>query len=264
MDDTFNYEWYRLTDLGNIHCWFIENNNLYFVNNVGTDVWLCKVTDEFADIYRTQKTETAVYKASNGEQRIAIYTEPIGDGQITSFAALRAKQAVKVSAYLDGEEISWAVDTLKEDNVAGCAYFSVPSDITLPEGGISLKMYLPINAYWKSAILDLSDPIHRKNLHSISGVFLPKQNGRMDIGYTTRMNENLVSAQGVNLFNFSDVDFNFFSFDSGGLSNAFRQKCFERGFVCVQLVFKSNSIGDCAIDSITFEYNTTIKNIGVR
>lgn len=255
MDNTFNYEWFRLTGI-DVDCWFVEDNDLYFIQRGGVDHWLCKFTGKYSDIYRSREVETLVYKAVNEELRISVDTDLIPI----------AEKTVKVETVPKGNKDSqtWSVDKAQYDDIKKCWYFSVPDNIELDEGGISLKMHLPINAYWQSAIMDLSDPIHRKNLYSISGVFLPKTNGRMEIGYKTRMQEAAVEAQGANAFSFNNVDFCFFSFDCGGLANAFRQKCFERGFVCVQLLFKSNSIGDCAIDSITLEYNTTIKNIGVR
>ena len=255
MDNTFNYEWFRLTGI-DVDCWFVEDNDLYFIQRGGVDHWLCKFTGKYSDIYRSREVETLVYKAVNEELRISVDTDLIPI----------AEKTVKVETVPKGNKDSqtWSVDKAQYDDIKKCWYFSVPDNIELDEGGISLKMHLPINAYWQSAIMDLSDPIHRKNLYSISGVFLPKTNGRMEIGYKTRIQEAAVEAQGVNAFSFNNVDFCFFSFDCGGLANAFRRKCFERGFVCVQLLFKSNSIGDCAIDSITLEYNTTIKNIGVR
>ena len=255
MDNTFNYEWFRLTGI-DVDCWFVEDNDLYFVQRGGVDHWLCKFTGKYSDIYRSREVETLVYKAVNEELRISVDTDLIPI----------AEKTVKVETVpkRNKDSQTWSVDKAQYDDIKKCWYFSVPDNIELDEGGISLKMHLPINAYWQSAIMDLSDPIHRKNLYSISGVFLPKTNGRMEIGYKTRMQEAAVEAQGANAFSFNNVDFCFFSFDCGGLANAFRQKCFERGFVCVQLLFKSNSIGDCAIDSITLEYNTTIKNIGVR
>ncbi len=250
LDNTFNYEWFRLTGFS-VDCWFTEENNLYFVQKEMNDHWLCKFTDGYADIYRTGAGEAAVSITGNGEKRVSLNHDRIDE----------AVHSIKVE-FEDGQ--IYSVENILYDNQGQYYYFILPNDITLEEGPISLKLYLPINAYWKSCIMDLSDPIYRKNLYSISGVFLPKSNGRMDIGYKTRVSESAMAAQGVNAFDFNDVDFCFFSFDCGGLANAFRQKCFERGFVCVQLLFKSNSIGDCAIDSITLEYNTTIKNIGVR
>ena len=89
---------------------------------------------------------------------------------------------------------------------------------------------------------------------------MPTSNGKINLGYKTRRENQL---EGINAFNFGDVDFAAFSFDCGGFVNTFRQRIFERGLIYMQMMYSSESLGDCIVNSITIEYAITNKNIGI-
>lgn len=242
MSNTFNYEWFRWTDVP-VASWLIKDNELWFISK---DNYLCRFTDGYADKYLT----------SQGE-------ETLKDKRVTFHPSLLP--IVEKSLYAEYNNERYAIGNItKDENGYGF-------DIELAgEGVIELSFIVPVKAYWKSSVTALGSSIHRKNMYSLSVVVQPAKQSEVSVGYTTRLRDRVgMNAEGTNAFDFADISFEeyggyqFFSFDAGGFISAYRQRVFERNFVYAQLFFACNSIGDCIVEEMSVEYTLTRKNIGV-
>lgn len=256
-DDGFNYEWFRWTNVPAAE-WFEYNNQLYFISKDG---YICRMTDGYADIYI----------ASTENNRITVCEKSDGSGCYVAFDESLLPIIQKASYALDQNGNYWTIENLADTHTVDGIIdsFDVPSDIAINAGeDLTLRFHLPINAHWKSAIIDLGNSMYRKNLWSLSTTVIPTECGFVKVGYKTRYNEQMKDrankqVEGAYVFSFDDVDFSMFNFDCGGFVNAFRQKVFERGFIYIQLAFASDSIGDCIVTEMDLEYSPTIKNMGV-
>lgn len=260
--NTFNYEWFRLTNLF-VKEWFTIGNNLYFVDK---DDYFCKITDGFSDQYRL----------SNDCGDIMI------ENGLVKFDAANRLNLIKKSSYaIDEKNRVWEIK-LTEDNSA----VYVPSDIDgIVDGdNITLWFCVPIAAYWQSAVMNLNSPMYLKNMWSLSMVASAKHGGKINLGYKTRINAvNNIEVEGANanswdnligdLFGGEQVSlltgvekaFGMYTFDVGGYVgiNTYRRRLFERNFAHIQLLFTSETTTDCAVSEVDIEYSISRKNIGV-
>lgn len=241
MDDTFNYEWFRLTNIP-ARVWAVIENELWF----GTvDGWLCRFTDGYSDIYKTATGEATVAIDENGRKYVTFSN--------------KLYSIVSKSIYaIDESGKKWPIEELTETS------FSVPLDVSVEVGAITLRFAVPVYASWHSPILDFNASVYRKCLWSMSAGITPVKNGNVAIGYKTRQSIGaLIPVEGAEIFDFGDIDFKRFSFDCGGFISAFRQRVFARDFVYLQVMFEAADDSDCVVNEITLEYTITTKNIGV-
>lgn len=250
---SFNYEWFRLTNIPAID--FLERDDkLYFLSEEG---WICVFWNGYSDVYKEEKESGnfTLLQTENGKSvafnkdvadivRSALYAKEIGDEA--------------------GEK--WEIKNIRSETVNGqiVNVFDVPDYITSDEEGrLGLELYVPVKAHWQSCVSDLGSSFHRKNLWSVSATATPRSKGKVSVGYKTRRAENANEIEGAGIFDFGDMDFALFSFDAGGFINAYRQRTFARGFVYMQLYFASDNDGDAVINELAVEYTPTNKNIGV-
>lgn len=243
QQNTFNYEWFRLTGLY-VKEWFTIDGTLHFIDEDG---YICEFTEGYADEYMRESSQNEL-SVKNG---VVTFVDTDLD-------------LVKASAYaIDHNGRTWELK-LTEDEKA----IVVPGDITITDGSYLILWFCkPIDAYWQSSVLSLETAMVRKNMWSMSMTVNAEQGGRVDLGYKTRFtHKDNVAVQGVNEGFFDDVNFiGGISFDNGGYLgiNTYRFRVFERGFTHMQVLFSSATTTDCAVCEIDIEYSTTIKNIGV-
>lgn len=252
----FNYEWFRWTNVP-VSEWFTFGNELWF----GTeDGWLCKFTDGYADNTLTtlKKDGNTVAETDDGERWYIVVNKDL-------------IPYVKNASFVYHDDKRIEIEKIEED--AGVVkiwltdhdWYPEDEDGNPDEEAVNLRFFSAVDAYWKSAVLDLGSSIYKKNLWALSTSVMPTNKGRLVVGYKTRSKEvNNLSVQGVNAFSYDDLDFSYFSFDAGGFVNAYRKPCCAHGFVYLQLFFGSNSVGDCVVNEMAVEYSPTIKNIGVN
>lgn len=244
QQNTYNYEWFRLTGLY-VKAWFTIGNKLYFIDKYG---YICEVTESFADEYMVTE--------DSGELTVE-------DG--TVFFNKDRLELIEKSAYaIDDKGNTWQLE-LNEDKNG----IIIPEDITIEDGSeLTLWFHIPIDAYWQSAVMSLDNGMMKKNMWSLAMVLNAESGGKVDLGYKTRFNEKMnIEVEGANSKGLEDVNFigNTFTFDKGGFLgiNSYRRRVFERGFTHLQLMFMSNTTYDCAVSEIDVEYSVTVKNIGV-
>lgn len=258
QQNTFNYEWFRLTDLY-VKEWFVLYDRLYFIDKNG---YICAFTERYADEY--------MRVTDRGELTV-------NDGSVT-FIADEDLELVETSAFaVDDQGRTWELKVTEHE---GKPAIAIPDDINIQAGDtLTLWFCKPINAYWQSSVLALDNAMMRKNMWSMSMTVNAEQGGRVDLGYKTRFtHKEGIEVQGVNTsgVDFGDMNFiggniagkgfDMFTFDSGagyiGI-NTFRCRAFERGFTNIQLLFNSATTFDCAVCEIDIEYSITNKTIGV-
>ena len=243
QQNTFNYEWFRLTGLY-VQEWFVMDGKLHFIDKEG---YICEFTDRYADEY--------MRTSANNELTVNDTTVTFVDVDLS---------LVKESSFaIDDKGRTWALE-LTDDKKS----IFIPNDIEI-EAGESLTLWFckPVEAYWQSSVLSLDKAIMRKNMWSMAMTVGAEQGGRVDLGYKTRFtHKDNIAVQGVNAGVFEDINFiGGVSFDNGGYLgiNTYRFRAFERGFTHLQVLFSSATTTDCAVSEIDIEYSTTIKNIGV-
>ena len=244
QQDTFNYEWFRLTGLY-VKEWFILDGKLHFIDKDG---YICVFSEVFSDQY--------MVTTENGELTVNDTTATFNEERL---------ELVKKSSYaLDDKGRTWQLQ-LTEDEKA----IWIPDDIEIEaDSDLTLWFCVPIEAYWQSSVLALENAMLRKNMWSMSMVVNAAEGGRVDLGYKTRFTyKDDIAIQGANGGIFEDINFigNNFTFDTGGYLgiNTYRYRVFERGFTHLQVLFRSDTTNDCAVSEIDVEYSVTIKNIGV-
>lgn len=255
QQDTFNYEWFRLTDLF-VKAWFTIGNKLYFIDKYG---YICEVTEGFSDCY--------MVSTEHGELTVN------DDGTVT-FDEERLDLIKSAEYAVDDDGDVWRIELTKDGD--GNDAIKVPSGIEIEDADkLTLWFHVPINAYWQSAVLDLENPMIRKNMWSLSATVGAEHGGMINLGYKTRMKHvNDIELQGANentfddnisLFGAGTNGFGMHTFDTGGFVgiNTYRRRVFERNFIFLQLLFESDTVNDCVINEIDVEYAIARKNIGV-
>ena len=117
-------------------------------------------------------------------------------------------------------------------------------------------------ASWYSPILDLGSTQTMKTLLSLTISSEPITTGQVEFGYTTKNAEEFISSKGVSMFDFENIDFNNFTFDSAFASSYTVD--IKDDFNFIQFFFKSDNDKSCAIHSITITYKLNSKNRGVQ
>lgn len=116
---------------------------------------------------------------------------------------------------------------------------------------------------WFTPIYDLGTNMYSKTLLGISVTTEPLIKGELTIGYQTRNIEKDFITHGTKGFDFNDIDFENFSFESSFTnSNTIRVK--ERNFNFIVLRYVSDTQSACAVNGITIRYKINRLNKGVR
>ena len=276
QQNTFNYEWFRLTGLW-VKEWFILDGKLYFIDKDG---YICEfVENSFTDQYLVRKADN--------ELMVKVSTDAEGKKSGSVIFIDTRYYLIKASSYaVDHKGRKWEIDIIDED--AGALEIAIPDDIiteTDIKDAMDLDLWfcVPISAYWQSAVMDLNQPIYLKNMWSLSMVASAKHGGKINLGYKTRLNAvSNIEVEGANDFAWGDdIDmfggtqtsmltgksesFGMYTFDVGGYVgiNTYRRRLFERNFAHIQLLFTSATATDCSVSEMDIEYSIARKNIGV-
>lgn len=118
-------------------------------------------------------------------------------------------------------------------------------------------------AKWYTPIYDLGSNMYSKTLLGLTITTEPLVKGAITIGYQTRNIEKEFLTQGTRGFNFNDIDFEDFSFESSFTSsNTLKVK--ERNFNFIVIRYISDTETACAVNGITIRYKINRLNKGVR
>lgn len=120
-----------------------------------------------------------------------------------------------------------------------------------------------VSASWFTPICDFGTNMFSKTLFALTITTEPLVKGAVTIGYQTRNIEKDFITHGTRGFDFNDIDFNDFSFESSFTSsNTLRVK--ERNFNFIILRYVSDNQSACAVNGMTIRYKINRFNKGVR
>lgn len=118
-------------------------------------------------------------------------------------------------------------------------------------------------AVWCSPIYDLGSNMYSKTLLGMTVATEPLMKGAIQVGYQTRNIEKYFTTKGNRGFDFDDIDFEDFSFESSFTnSNTVKRK--ERNFNFIMIRYISDNQHACAVSGITIRYKINRINKGVR
>lgn len=119
-------------------------------------------------------------------------------------------------------------------------------------------------ASWVTPIFDFGTITYSKNINSISIQSEVIINGEVIFGCKTKNNSFDFNVQGVSVFNFEDIDFNRFTFETSDFARSYTKVKRVKNFNFAQFYFKSNNEYDLAVNQIAISYTIGRKNKGVR
>ncbi len=117
-------------------------------------------------------------------------------------------------------------------------------------------------AFWYSPMFDFGTNQAMKTLLALTISTEPTTNGHIDFGYNAKDSDALLQTQGINIFDFENLDFNNFTFDSS-FANSYTVEIKDY-FNFIQFFFQSNNEYACAIHSMTITYKINSTNKGVQ
>ena len=123
---------------------------------------------------------------------------------------------------------------------------------------------MPVTAIWWTPIVDLGNPMYAKTLNHITIVPNAYGDGEMYIGYLTKDNYVSSRTEGVDLFELSNFDLEYFSTDPSKFMRAFSKKLKVKKFNFIQFVIKSDADRECSTNEFMISYYMTKKNKGVK
>lgn len=121
-----------------------------------------------------------------------------------------------------------------------------------------------VETYWQTPIFNLGTAEYSKNMHSINLVPEVIEGGKINFGFKTRDLDREFNVEGVTIFDFSNIDFSNFTFETSKFAKSFTKKIKVKNFNFITFFFKSNNGKNCAVNSISITYNINKLNKGVK
>ena len=118
-------------------------------------------------------------------------------------------------------------------------------------------------AAWYTAICDLGTNMYSKTLLNITITTEPLVKGSITAGYQTRNIEKDYITQGTHGFDFNEIDFSDFSFESS-FTSSHTHRVKERNFNFIVIRYISDNQKACAVNGVTIRYKINRINKGVR
>jgi len=118
-------------------------------------------------------------------------------------------------------------------------------------------------AEWYTPVMDMGANDYIKQLLSLTIATEQVTNGRLTFGWETRGADSLVDvdSKGLDVFDFGNLDFDRFAFDTG-FSTSFSRKV-KASFNFIIFRFVSDNECDCCVHSFTIGYKMNRRNKGV-
>lgn len=162
------------------------------------------------------------------------------------------------------------ITNIKENDFQVKEYFAgEPLDFVIYNFTIPTELKATITfrenvvANWFTPIYDFGSNMYSKTLLGLTITTEPLVKGEISIGYQTRNIEKDFITQGTRGFDFNDIDFEDFSFESS-FTNSNTIKVKERNFNFILFRYVSDTQTACAVNGITVRYKINGLNKGVR
>jgi hypothetical protein len=127
----------------------------------------------------------------------------------------------------------------------------------------TIKYKQNVRAEWYTPIYDLGTNMYSKTLLNITIATEPLSKGSITAGYQTRNLEKDFFTRGSRGFDFNDINFEDFSFESS-FASSYTIRAKERNFNFIVVRYISDNQHSCAVNSITIRYKINSINKGVR
>lgn len=118
-------------------------------------------------------------------------------------------------------------------------------------------------AVWTTPILDFGTNSQSKTLLQLTIATEPTVNGEITFGYDTKDVSKAIQAKGVAVFDFDNINFENFSFDTG-FASSYTKKVKQRNFNFIIFRFESDNEYNCAVNTFSVLYKINKMNKGVR
>ena len=127
----------------------------------------------------------------------------------------------------------------------------------------SLVINRNVTAVWTTPILDFGTNAQSKTLLQLTIATEPTVNGKVTFGFDTKDVTKKMQAQGVAVFDFNDINFENFTFDTG-FASSYTKKVKQRNFNYIIFRFESDNESNCAVNTFSAIYKINKINKGVR
>lgn len=292
LPDTFSYEWWFWENI-NANILFQKDNELYFGTKEGQ---ICRFdfnAKEYADLtFQKIDTITLGEEEESGKIKFSIdpddveFFENLTENDFIQVRGIETEGGKETDLYykdsdneirqinyfceiINYENQSFQLLQYKEKDVDGNTILHPLEILNNAEYDYaSYTAYLvhrePIEAYYYTFITNCGVPLYTKRLTYLCAT--PEQigNSEMTVGILTRNHKDKeVDVEGVNVFDFEDLDFTNFTFYTDDLATSFTKRL-GINFNYIGFYFKSTNDRDFAMHDLTIYYQLTKLNKGVR
>lgn len=169
---------------------------------------------------------------------------------------------------LNGEELELHTDetgyyvSLKgfADKIEFCMYNN--ETVIIAEACLILQDN--VIAEWYTPIMDLGTPEYAKNLKQLTIVAESNISSEIKVGYETRRTDKLYYTRGTSLFDFNEIDFNDFTFETNDFCKSYTRKIREKKINYIIFRIISDNDRDMAVNKIIVTYQVGKKLKGIN
>jgi hypothetical protein len=127
-----------------------------------------------------------------------------------------------------------------------------------------LHLYDNVKAYWETPPTNLGNTFYTKSLNSIVTTYETVQGGQVEVGVITREITKDYEVEGTNILDFSNLDFNNFTFETSAYAKSYNKLMKLKNFNFISVYYKSENDKNVAINEITLVYSLGKKIKGVK
>lgn len=151
-------------------------------------------------------------------------------------------------------------------------YLIIDTKYLVPQNNKTfVKFDKGVLSYWYTPVMYLGSIDYKKTIYYITTLFEPVINGKVNIGYKTRITNNDTidvdnyTIQGIDVYNYwNDLTFDNFSVELSNITKSYSEKHKIKNFNCIQFFFVSDNDKDCVINAINLNYTITKRAKGVN
>ena len=249
IDGSFNYEWWYWENIP-ARVFAIIGGELYF----GTaDGKICVFDDKFTDRTYDETVEGELTADGASFTYRGEIDCDICSGDEITLSGLKEKLYITEH---DSKNCTFKVSLTKGGEPIG----NIVGELYKGEAPSSLAMkvycYKNVVSSWYTPVFDLGAIDVAKTLLSMSLTVDPNIRGKVSFGYETKNVLRLLDFRSERVFDFDNIDFDDFSFDTG-FTSSYTVKVKARRFNYIMFKFISDTASDCAVCNFkaTYIYN---------
>lgn len=141
--------------------------------------------------------------------------------------------------------------------------FSTYNNSSLSNLHVTAYMHKPVCSEWYTPAIDLGSNMYAKCMERMTVCASPDSYGKLEFGYNTRKSMKSVSSYSNEGFDFNNIDFTDFSFETE-FASSYTVKCHERNFNYIMFKFVCNDDKNCSLNDFSIIYKVNKLNRGVN